>query len=359
MNKLLIYCFIAIMLLGLVGCGKTFDVQGNGGSGDSETVQGDGGSGDSETVQGDGGSGDNGSAPGELGETADEMDIVHEEKSHFYLMNINGDCVEVYNDGGVHTRAVMLDNGVELPEVEEGHFKKITAEVEEYYGGENGYSGDKFVKKITAAEDADYSEVFEALDIQDASANDFSAKEMLKFQDMNDNYLLVANGEEIKVYRDGVPFTVIAMDEVRGMDYPAPFFEALENYKETKATEEASEKNASAGDAVEYVEVDGYKQITPETAQKMMETETGYVIVDVRHDDEYYDGHIPDAVLITNEYIEDEPIPELPDKDQLILVYCRSGRRSKDAARKLAAIGYTNVYEFGGIIDWPGPITSE
>jgi rhodanese-related sulfurtransferase len=143
------------------------------------------------------------------------------------------------------------------------------------------------------------------------------------------------------------------------MDYPAPFFEALENYKETKATEEASEENASAGDAVEYVEVDGYKQITPETAQKMMETETGYVIVDVRHDDEYYDGHIPGAVLITNEYIEDKPLSELPDKDQLILVYCRSGRRSKDAARKLAAIGYTNVYEFGGIIDWPGPITTE
>ncbi|HBZ02195.1 MAG TPA: rhodanese-like domain-containing protein [Lachnospiraceae bacterium] len=113
------------------------------------------------------------------------------------------------------------------------------------------------------------------------------------------------------------------------------------------------------GDADEYIEVDGYRQITPETAQKIMETEKDYIIVDVRHDDEYYDGHIPGAVLITNEYIEDKPLPELPDKDQMILVYCRSGRRSKDAARKLAAMGYTNVYEFGGIINWPGPIVTD
>ena len=65
-------------------------------------------------------------------------------------------------------------------------------------------------------------------------------------------------------------------------------------------------------------------------------------------------GHIPDAVLIPNESIADKQPEELPDLDQIILVYCRSGRRSKEAAQKLADMGYTNVYEFGGIIDWTG-----
>ena len=109
-----------------------------------------------------------------------------------------------------------------------------------------------------------------------------------------------------------------------------------------------------AGCAAPAQEVPGYRQITMEEAVAMMEEETGYIILDVRTPEEYNDGHIPGARNIANEAIGSEQIPELPDKDQLILVYCRSGNRSKQASEKLAALGYTNVVEFGGINSWPG-----
>ena len=86
----------------------------------------------------------------------------------------------------------------------------------------------------------------------------------------------------------------------------------------------------------------------------MMAKNDGHIIVDVRRQDEYDEGHIPGAILIPNESITDKKPSELPDLDQIILVYCRSGRRSKEAAQKLADMGYTNIYEFGGIIDWTG-----
>ena len=82
----------------------------------------------------------------------------------------------------------------------------------------------------------------------------------------------------------------------------------------------------------------------------------GHVIVDVRRSDEYAKGHIPGAILIPNESITDIPPEELPDKNQTILVYCRTGRRSKEASQKLADMGYVNVYEFGGIEDWTGDV---
>lgn len=97
-----------------------------------------------------------------------------------------------------------------------------------------------------------------------------------------------------------------------------------------------------------------YTQITQEEAKEMMKKDDGHIIVDVRRQDEYDAGHIPGAIVIPNESITDEQPKELPDLNQTILVYCRSGRRSKEAAQKLADIGYTNVYEFGGIIDWTG-----
>ena len=90
----------------------------------------------------------------------------------------------------------------------------------------------------------------------------------------------------------------------------------------------------------------------------MMEEESGYIILDVRTPEECADKHIPGAVNLPNETIAAEEIPELPDKDQLILVYCRSGNRSKQASEKLAALGYTNVVEFGGINSWPGKTVS-
>ena len=87
-----------------------------------------------------------------------------------------------------------------------------------------------------------------------------------------------------------------------------------------------------------------------------MEQETDYIIFDVRRPDEYATGHIPNAINVPNESIGTDEIPELPDKDQLIMVYCRSGRRSKEASEKLVKLGYTNIVEFGGILDWKGEI---
>ena len=99
-----------------------------------------------------------------------------------------------------------------------------------------------------------------------------------------------------------------------------------------------------------------YRQISMDEAVELMKEETGYLILDVRTTEEYESGHIPGAVCIPNETIGDTAPAELPDKEQLILVYCRSGNRSKQAAKKLIALGYSNIVEFGGIIDWNGEI---
>ena len=90
----------------------------------------------------------------------------------------------------------------------------------------------------------------------------------------------------------------------------------------------------------------------------MMEEESDYIILDVRTAAEFAEKHIPGALNIPNETIGTEEIPELPNKEQLILVYCRSGNRSKQASEKLVALGYTNIVEFGGINDWPGEIVT-
>ncbi len=100
-----------------------------------------------------------------------------------------------------------------------------------------------------------------------------------------------------------------------------------------------------------------YVNITAEEAKEMMNSQTGYIILDVRTKEEYDQGHIPGAVLIPDYEIKTRAEEVLTDKDQLILVYCRSGRRSKLAAETLVALGYTNIAEFGGIIDWPYEVT--
>ena len=102
-----------------------------------------------------------------------------------------------------------------------------------------------------------------------------------------------------------------------------------------------------------------YIQIDQEKAKEMMAVNDGHVIVDVRRADEYAAGHIPGAILIPNESIGTEKPEQLPDKDQIILIYCRSGNRSKQAAQKLADMGYTNIYEFGGINTWTGEVVTE
>ena len=114
--------------------------------------------------------------------------------------------------------------------------------------------------------------------------------------------------------------------------------------------------NNIEGDVVEQTSEQSYTQIDQETAKKMMVEDDGHVIVDVRRKDEYDEGHIPGAILIPNESIGTKQPEELPDLDQIILVYCRSGNRSKQASEKLAAMGYTNIYEFGGINTWVGEI---
>jgi rhodanese-related sulfurtransferase len=114
-----------------------------------------------------------------------------------------------------------------------------------------------------------------------------------------------------------------------------------------------------AGCAAPADQESSYRQISMDEAIAIMEDENDYIILDVRTPDEFADKHIPDAINIPNEAIGTEEIPELPDKEHLILVYCRSGNRSKQASEKLAALGYTNIVEFGGIIDWPGETVSD
>ena len=100
----------------------------------------------------------------------------------------------------------------------------------------------------------------------------------------------------------------------------------------------------------------GYRQISMDEAVKLMRNEKNYIILDVRRPDEYAKGRIPGAINVPNEEIGTAEISKLPDKSQLILVFCRSGRRSKEAAGKLAKLGYTNIVEFGGILDYKGEI---
>ena len=100
----------------------------------------------------------------------------------------------------------------------------------------------------------------------------------------------------------------------------------------------------------------GYRRINMNEAMQIIKNESGYIILDVRRPDEFAEGHIPGAINVPNEDIGTAEIAELPDKSQLILVYCRSGRRSKEAAEKLVKLGYTNIVEFGGILDYTGEI---
>lgn len=113
-----------------------------------------------------------------------------------------------------------------------------------------------------------------------------------------------------------------------------------------------------AGCAAPAKKTSGYRQINMDEAIAMMEAESGYILLDVRTPEEFRDKHIPGAINVANETIGSEEIPQLPDKEQLILVYCRSGNRSKQASEKLAAMGYTSIVEFGGINDWPGETVS-
>lgn len=113
------------------------------------------------------------------------------------------------------------------------------------------------------------------------------------------------------------------------------------------------------GCAAQVPDANTFRCITMQEAADWMARETDYIILDVRTQEEFAAGHIPNAICIPNETIGSDMISALPDKGQLILVYCRSGNRSKQAASKLVKIGYTNIVEFGGILDWQGEIVTE
>ena len=114
------------------------------------------------------------------------------------------------------------------------------------------------------------------------------------------------------------------------------------------------QKKPMADSVSESTISNSYTQISMKEAVAMMEEETDYIILDVRTPEEFVEKHIPNAVNVPNETIGDDDIAELPNKNQLILVYCRSGNRSKQASKKLVELGYTNIYEFGGINEWTG-----
>ena len=101
------------------------------------------------------------------------------------------------------------------------------------------------------------------------------------------------------------------------------------------------------------------KHVSMDDIVQIMNENNNYVILDVRTIEEYNEGHIPDAICIPNETIDNNIINQIPDKEQLILIYCRSGNRSKQAAEKLKKLGYTNLIDFGGIIDWKGEIVKK
>ena len=119
-------------------------------------------------------------------------------------------------------------------------------------------------------------------------------------------------------------------------------------YQPTNESENKNDENEDSGEDTKL----SYEQISQKRAKELMETEENYVIIDARTQSEYDEGHIAGAILIPEYEIAERAEDEIPDKNQLILVYCRSGRRSKIAAAALAELGYTNVKEFGGIIDW-------
>ena len=123
----------------------------------------------------------------------------------------------------------------------------------------------------------------------------------------------------------------------------------------------AARQNMTADHGSDSISSEGdtemnYTSITMEEAREIFATDGDYIILDVRRADEFAAGHIAGAINVANENIADTQPAELPDKDQVIYVYCRSGNRSKQASAKLAAMGYTNIIEFGGIVDWTGQI---
>lgn len=119
-------------------------------------------------------------------------------------------------------------------------------------------------------------------------------------------------------------------------------------------TSQQAQTNQQAQESGSAAQSTGFMHISQDQAKQMMEEEKEFLLVDVRTKEEFEEGHIPGAINLPVEEIGDSQPQLLPNKDQVLLLYCRSGRRSQEAANKLANMGYTKVYEFGGIMDWTG-----
>lgn len=126
--------------------------------------------------------------------------------------------------------------------------------------------------------------------------------------------------------------------------------------KTEETTENTTDNSKETTENLEEDTMAGFTSISMDEAKEIFATKGDYIILDVRRSDEFASGHIPGAINVANEDISKEKIETLPDMDQTIYVYCRTGRRSKQAATKLSSIGYTNIIECGGIVDWPGDL---
>lgn len=124
-------------------------------------------------------------------------------------------------------------------------------------------------------------------------------------------------------------------------------------YKSSKTNKTTTTNNSTTTSAAKTNEI---RHVSMDDIVKIMDENKDYVIVDVRTPDEYKEGHIPNAINIPNETINETVYDKLKDKNQLILIYCRSGSRSRQAAYKMQKLGYTNLVDFGGIINWKGKI---
>ena len=278
-------------------------------------------------------------------EIDDDMNIDSANDMEIYVIRIRDEFYEITNENG-NTMVWQIFNtntGV-YPRIEEGQIAKIVADVEIYNGGEDGYSNDKFINRLKSFEQVSYSDILDIFDIADACDNMLDSNHnILKYQDLDNIYLLLPYGGDYVAYRDGTFVGQYSMGQYE--DYPEGFFNHIKS-------EDVDEEKT--------VPVDGYYQLSKTAALSKMETESDYIIVDVRSSKEYNDGHTIDAINIEYDVIKvvqdvPEPVYELPDKTQLIFVYCDDARRSRAASLKLASIGYTNIYQYFGRLNWDRP----
>ena len=232
--------------------------------------------------------------------------------------------------------------------------QKDYPEIEDWYIGGHSLGG-SMAASYAASHTDDFAGLvlLGAYSTADLSESDLAVLSVYGSEDK------VMNRENYENYRSNLPtdFTEVVIDG--GCHANFGMYGAQDGDGTPRITKE--EQIARTADAIVTMmmnknRTNTYRQISVDDAIAMMAQEDDYIILDVRRPDEFAEGHIPNAINVPNETIGTDEIPALPDKHQLIMVYCRSGRRSKEAAAKLAALGYTNIVEFGGILDWTGEV---